>query len=175
MQPQTSNLKPKQETSSGGCVYKVENGQVFWLLGKHSGYHKWVLPKGLIEAGETPEETAVRETREELAVTAKVISSKPIHTIHYTYQAWLKDKPANTRRVDTYQEDTRFSSDEAVLIDKTVHFFLMEYVAGDESRHGWEMEAAGWYSFEEALVKLAFDGEREALSIAHKIVKENLV
>ena len=40
--------------------------KIGWLIGKHSGYHKWVLPKGLIEKGEKGYETAVREVQEEM-------------------------------------------------------------------------------------------------------------
>ena len=47
-------LSSKREFSAGGVVFKklsVLSSQfsVVFLLGKHSGYHKWVLPKGLIE------------------------------------------------------------------------------------------------------------------------------
>ena len=71
----------RSEYSAGGCVYKqrtADSGQrtVKWLLGKHSGYHKWVLPKGLIENGETAEATALREVEEEMGVKAKIVRGK---------------------------------------------------------------------------------------------------
>jgi 8-oxo-dGTP pyrophosphatase MutT (NUDIX family) len=62
-----------------------------YLLGKHSGYHKWVLPKGMIEAGETPEETAVREVKEEMGVEARIVRKEPLHLEVYTFMADYKD------------------------------------------------------------------------------------
>src|SRR5690606_36334415 len=150
------------EFSSGGCVYKKDGDGYVWLIGKHSGYHKWVLPKGKIEVGENEIETAIRETKEELGVTAKVIGTEPIHTEKYWYMAELKPEEEQVqigepiRRVKTYQENETFAdTTHKVKIDKTVTFFLMEYESGDPSEHDWEMEDAGWFSFEEAMEKLA--------------------
>jgi len=191
-------MKTKQEHSAGGPVYqkqasrdplshKASEGQskkqeYLWLLGKHSGYHKWVLPKGMIEKGETPEETAVRETEEELAVVAKIVESAPVYVDHYTYEAKLKtpvSRPESldgpVRRVAVYQENEDFNKDseEVVLVEKTVTFFLMEYVSGDPKDHGWEMEDAGWFGYKEAMEMLSFDGERKALEKANAILLQN--
>lgn len=178
-------MKKKQEHSAGGPVFKKLQAtsnkpqEIVWLLGKHSGYHKWVLPKGMIEEGETPEETAVRETEEELAVVAKIINPDPIHEDHYTYQAEYKQQETSdkkqdepVRRVQTYQEDKKFDSSQkqTYLVEKTVTFYLMEYVSGDPKDHGWEMEDAGWFSYKEAMEKLSFDGEKEALRRASQQV-----
>lgn len=169
-------LELKREFSSGGSVYKkFEDGSVKWLVGKHSGYHKWVLPKGLIEPGEKGRETAVRETKEEMGVTAKIIGEKPVHTEKYYFVATLKkennEKETGSndkvpiRRVKTYQEDPGFAEtgEDKIKVFKTVTFFLMEYVSGDPADHDWEMEDAGWYDLEEALEMLAFPGEKIAL------------
>jgi 8-oxo-dGTP pyrophosphatase MutT (NUDIX family) len=171
----------KQEHSAGGVVYKKftvnsEQLTVKYLLGKHSGYHKWVLPKGLIEAGETPEQTAVREVLEEMGVRAKIAGGEPVKTIEYEYWAEIKQATSNKeqetrqqpeRRVKTYQEDKVF--DDVIkkqLVKKRVDFFLMEWESGDPDNHDFEMEAAGWYSYEEAVSRLAFADEREVLATA---------
>lgn len=73
-----------------------------------------------------------------------------------------KEQPE--RRVKTYQENADFEQvTDKVQVDKTVTFYLMEYISGDPSNHGWEMEDAGWCEYEEAMQMLAFEGEREAL------------
>lgn len=183
----TDKMPTKKEYSAGGVVYKrlrAGGGEqrVVWLLGKHSGYHKWVLPKGMIEPGETPEETAVRETQEELAVKARIVQSEPVHVEKYSYmaeplklQATSYKPQANLknpeRRVKTYQENADFDQvSDKVQVDKTVTFYLMEYVSGDPRNHGWEMEDALWCEYEDAMQMLAFEGEREALRKGLKIV-----
>jgi 8-oxo-dGTP pyrophosphatase MutT (NUDIX family) len=185
--------KVKREFSAGGVVYKRENGKLFFLLGKHSGYHKWVLPKGLIEAGEKGIETAIRETEEEMGVKARLVNDKPIHNTTYFYWADLKKVKSqksvpqrqvaeeatkvkstiqnakvdtNTRRVIKYQEQGGGKT----KVFKTVTFYLLEYVAGDPKNHGWEMEEAGWFTAQEALERMSFEGEKEALGKAQQLL-----
>jgi 8-oxo-dGTP pyrophosphatase MutT (NUDIX family) len=222
----------RREFSAGGIVYKKQvtllrqptslklrgsgrlrkgmassKEQVLWLIGKHSGYHKWVLPKGLIEKGERGYETALREVEEEMGIRASLVSEKPIHRVSYVYWADFKDKQVTSnkkqvtsnkkqgikegkveieryeqsdeaklvfaeastkrrRRVEKYQEEPSFakaSEGKRMRVFKVVSFYLMEYESGDVADHDWEMEAAVWLPFEEAIGKLAFKGEREAL------------
>jgi len=54
--------------SAGGIVYH-NNG--FLMLKKKNG--DWVLPKGRIEIGESLEETAVREVKEETNIDATIV------------------------------------------------------------------------------------------------------
>lgn len=185
-------LPLKREFSAGGCVYRrqvtsnKEQAGVVWLVGKHSGYHKWVLPKGLIEKGERGVETAVREVEEEMGVVARVVREKPIYKVEYWYVASYASKKQEARdeakdgkperRVAVYQEDPNFEKSERgkVRVFKTVSFYLMKYVSGDPKDHGWEMEEVGWFETERALGLLAFEGEREALSRAVELVEGKL-
>ena len=73
----------KREFSAGCVVYKKASSGPLFLIGRHSGYHKWVLPKGLIEKDEHGWQAALRETKEEMGVTAKLINPKPIFKIQY--------------------------------------------------------------------------------------------
>src|SRR3989338_9734055 len=137
-------MKVISEHSAGGVVYrqkaegrrpKAERKPVEWLICKHSGYHKWVLPKGIIETGEKPEETAVREVVEETGVRTEIVK-KIAPDVKYKYMK------------------------QGILVDKKVGFYLMEYLSGDIKNHGWEMEEVKWVSADEALKLLAFDAER---------------
>lgn len=167
----------KREFSAGCVVYKKP--KTLFLLGKHSGYHKWVLPKGLIEEGEKGWQTAVRETEEEMGVKVKLIFNKPIHVEKYIFYATYKTQPQiskpknskqdrSTRRVEKYQEE----GGRKTKVFKTVSFYLAEYVSGDPKDHGWEMEDAGWFEYEKALELMAFKGEKEALKKAKKLLQD---
>jgi 8-oxo-dGTP pyrophosphatase MutT (NUDIX family) len=61
-------------THAGGVVQSLRNGQPIFLLVRASRPpHDWVLPKGHIDEGERPEETARREVREEAGIDAEVV------------------------------------------------------------------------------------------------------
>ena len=138
--------KFKREFSAGGAVYKKDGQQILWLVCKHSGYHKWVLPKGLIEEGKTGQVTAEREIQEECGVKAKVIAKIP-DPEKYIYTL-------NGQK-----------------IFKVVTYFLMEYQSGDIADHDWEMEAVEWLPFGEALAKLNFHGAKQVLTKAKKLLE----
>ena len=60
-------------THGGGVVYQNKDGRIqFLLVQSKDDRAVWVLPKGRIEAGEKPRETAVREVREETGQWGRV-------------------------------------------------------------------------------------------------------
>ncbi len=138
-------MKTVKEFSAGGVVFKKEAEPLF-LLGKHSGYHKWVLPKGRPEKEETPIEAAGREIREETGIKAELVFREPLVKEHYFY---TKEKNKKKTRVS-----------------KRVFFYLFRFRKGVIEDHGWEMEKVGWFSYKEALGKMAFSGEKEAVKKA---------
>ena len=59
---------------AGGVVVRTVDGELQYLLVAASDNPDiWVLPKGHIEAGETPEGAAVREVLEEAGVRAAIV------------------------------------------------------------------------------------------------------
>lgn len=88
----------RNEISAGGVVVF---GNAILLLRKYNG--DWVLPKGKVEYNEDISDTATREVLEEGGVKATII--KYLGKIHYSFR--------NTREEDE-------------IVNKTVHWFLME-------------------------------------------------
>jgi len=98
--------RTRVEISAGGIVFRrTPRGiRIAFIL---DPFGKWAFAKGHVERGETIEEAAVRETREEMGLRdLKVVA--PLGTIDF----WFKDR---------YRPKTR-----GVLVHKYVHYFLME-------------------------------------------------
>ena len=100
----------------------------------------WTLPKGTPDAGETVEQTALREVAEETGLQVRIL--EPLPSIEYEF----------------VQDGTR--------IHKTVHYFLMEPTGGDLARHDAEFERVRWVPFDEADGLLSFATERELVATA---------
>lgn len=110
------------------------------------------LPKGNVDAGEKPQETAVREVREETGITAEPVAK--LADIKYVY--------------------SRKWSDNAKIF-KVVSFFLMKYRSGQiddvkaNMRH--EVRRAYWLPLEEAKAQLSYKGEKGVAEKALEYVK----
>jgi ADP-ribose pyrophosphatase YjhB (NUDIX family) len=64
---------PGTPTHAGGVVYRHRGNTVEYLVVEaKKDPNEWVLPKGHIEAGEQPRETAIREVNEESGVWARI-------------------------------------------------------------------------------------------------------
>ena len=59
-------------THAGAVVFRKHDSQVFYLLVSSSDGGSWVLPKGHIDPGETPETAALRELQEEAGVLGEI-------------------------------------------------------------------------------------------------------
>jgi 8-oxo-dGTP pyrophosphatase MutT (NUDIX family) len=73
-------LKVERHHSAGGLVVR---GAEILLISTREG-KRWQLPKGHLESGETPEQAAVRETREETGVR-RVMFAPPVE---YWFNEW---------------------------------------------------------------------------------------
>ena len=73
-------VKPK--LYAGGIVVRVEDGKARVLIvTARNNRKRWVLPKGRVEKGETPDAAALREVREESGVTGRLLG----HVAHVEY------------------------------------------------------------------------------------------
>jgi 8-oxo-dGTP pyrophosphatase MutT (NUDIX family) len=118
------------------------------LIGRldRNGKLLWSLPKGHIEDGETIEETAVREVKEETGISAHVL--RPLGSIDYWFVA-------ERRRVH-----------------KTVHHYLLEAVGGELSDEDGEVTEVAWVPVAELEAKLAYADERKLVRQARALFDE---
>jgi 8-oxo-dGTP pyrophosphatase MutT (NUDIX family) len=148
-----SAFETKEQVSAGGVVYRRRGGRVEVALISVGEQNRWQLPKGLVGRGESPEEAALREVREETGLDCEIVGA--LEKVEY----WYFSK-GGARRV-------RFH--------KYVHFYLMRYVGGDVSGHDDEVNEARWVELEEAGEMLAFKGERKALEEAREMIPAGAV
>ncbi|MCX6731139.1 MAG: NUDIX domain-containing protein [Candidatus Roizmanbacteria bacterium] len=143
----------KKEISAGGIVFRTihnsENGdRIEWLTTQHSQHKGWVFPKGLVgdtNSNEKMEDAALREVEEEGGVKAKIVNPVPVK-VFYSY---------------TWND---------MQIDKTVFYYLMEYISGDPKNHDWEMMDAKFMTASEVISILSYPSDRQAFDT---ILKEN--
>ncbi|MFC4005272.1 NUDIX hydrolase [Prauserella oleivorans] len=141
-------LTTVNETSAGGLVVDPEraNAVLIGRLDRH-GRLLWSLPKGHIEDGETTEETAVREVKEETGITAHVL--RPLGTIDYWFVA------------------------ERRRIHKTVHHFLLEACGGELSDEDVEVTEVAWVPLTELESRLAYADERKLVRKARELFDDS--
>lgn len=127
-----------REYSAGGLIFNTENQVAIIARHSRSGHLEWCLPKGHIEQGETPPETAVREVHEETGILGEVVDS--IATIDYWFTG------SNQR------------------VHKLVHHFALHRISGDLTVEGdpdHEAEAAIWVRFTDLDDVLSYPNERK--------------
>jgi 8-oxo-dGTP pyrophosphatase MutT (NUDIX family) len=138
-------MKPaalKTQVSSGGVIFRRDQERIETAMVSVRGGMVWCLPKGVIDKGEVPEKTALREVREETGLKGKIVEKLG----EITYWYYIKEENAKCR--------------------KTVHFFLMEFEEGNISDHDWEVDDAAWFLIDEAIKKATYKGERKMLEKA---------
>ena len=141
-------MKTRDEVSAGGVVFRLglDAGFDVALILTHE--RRWQLPKGWIDPGESPEQTAVREVREEAGVDAVIVG--PLGDIEYQYVSTYDAEPARVR--------------------KRVHMFLLRYIGGTTDDHDDEVIEARWVEIGEAERALAFKDEQRMLATARELL-----
>ena len=129
-------LSKRIAVSAGGLVIRAVGGQPEIVVGRRKrerdGY-VWSLPKGTPEEGETREETALREVREESGLEVRILSS--FDAISYSF-------------VRTGER-----------IEKTVHYYIMEAIGGSFEQYDKEFDELRWVRMDEAVRLLDFQTE----------------
>ena len=141
--PKQPYAKRVDEVSAGGLVIDA-TGTKGLLIGRKDLKDAtkerllWSLPKGHIEAGETPEEAAIREVAEETGIHSEI--SRELGVIDFWFMAGGK------------------------RIHKTVHHFLFREMGGELAPQVSEVDEVGWFPLEEIIGLLAYPDEKKLIA-----------
>ena len=156
-----------REISSGGVVVREISGTWHVALiepqrdnAESSGSPKkrkeapLALPKGLVDPGETPEVTSVREVREETGICGQIITK--LTDIKYVY-------------VRSWGDGER--------VFKVVSFYLLQYSSGEIDALAPEMrievKRATWVPLQEASRRLGYSNERKVIRLAEEYIQSH--
>ncbi|HKY04135.1 MAG TPA: NUDIX domain-containing protein [Blastocatellia bacterium] len=144
-----SKVQTLTQVSAGGVAYRRQGEKAEVALISVGPQSRWQLPKGIVDEGETPESAAVREVREEAGIETSVVAF--IDKVEYWYFSTLRGA--------------------RVRYHKFVHFYLLEFLSGDVSRHDREVNEARWVEVSEAVEMLAFKGEKKMVELANAMLR----
>ncbi len=135
----------REERSAGVLVFREAEERQYLLLHYPAGH--WDYPKGHIEGGETPKETALRELKEETGIRPEDVELIEgfEETIDYIYKA---------RRV---------------MVHKQVIYYLgkTEQKSIDISN---EHQNYIWLPYKESMEKLTFDNAKKVMKKGEKFL-----
>lgn len=153
--PKVSKPQPQRyarrvdEVSAGGLVVDA-SGTKGLLIGRLDAKDAkrerllWSLPKGHIEPGETPEQAAIREVKEETGIESEI--DKSLGVIDFWFMASGK------------------------RIHKTVHHFLFKEVGGQIAPQVSEVDDVRWFPLDEIVSKLAYPDEKKLIARSKELL-----
>ena len=139
-------MRTENHFSAGGVVYRVEDGRVDLALCGRIDSGTWSLPKGTPDEGESVEETALREVREETGL--EVVIDEPLGQIEY----WFTKPDAK--------------------VHKRVQFYLMAARGGSTDDHDPEFDIVSWFPAQDAVRRMTYATEADLARKAIEVVSK---
>ncbi len=140
------NSQYSSEYSAGGVVYRHNGAQSEVALIYRNRHDDWSLPKGHIEAGESREQAALREIKEETGLDVSIV--RPLGEAVYFFRKRGGD-----------------------LVRKTVYHYLMEALTTELGKPNWEVTEARWVPITEARSLLSYEKDREMIGKAIDVLR----
>ena len=128
-------IEQKEKVAAGGIV---EDDQRRVLIVHRQRYDDWSFPKGGVDEGETNEQAALREVKEEAGLECEIIGQ--LSPSRYFFK--------------THKGETK---------PKVVYYFLMKIIGGRLFTDGLETDEAVWCSVEDAANRLTYQGDKDIL------------
>lgn len=141
----------RKEKACGIIVYQEIDGQTKFLVIKHNIKERedyWNFPKGHVEAGESEEETAIREVFEETGISTEIVSGFRATDQYFTID-WDKEK-----------------------IDKNVVFFVGKPLNVNIKIDPAEVIEAKWLNYAQAKEIISYDGSKRVLEEAAEFIEK---
>lgn len=135
----------RTEKSCGAVVYRTDGDHVEYLL-IQSLEGVWGFPKGHMEPGESEEQTALREIREETR--------------------------ADVRLAEGFRAVTEYPLPHRADTMKQVVYFLGEYTGGALAPQAEELLELRWMDFEQAVELFRFEDSRQILRQARAFLTD---
>lgn len=129
-----------KKEKSCGCIILNDRNQILLVL--HNAGH-WGLPKGHVEKGETEEETAIREVKEETNIDVEV-------NTNYRYTMVYSPK-----------ED----------VEKEVIYFIAKNINKNCKPQIEEVQDIKWLDIDNAIETITYDNSKELLKKVKKDLK----
>lgn len=141
-----------KDNTTSPCGLRSASDKILYLLLKYGAGH-WDFPKGKIEKGETKQQAALRELKEETNLTAQIDNNFE-ETIKYVFTDYLSSEASA-------------KEDDKKVAEKTVYFFIGQALMTDV-KLSHEHTDLTWLPYKDALEQLTYDNAKEILKKANK-------
>ncbi|MHA2073235.1 MAG: bis(5'-nucleosyl)-tetraphosphatase [Candidatus Hodarchaeales archaeon] len=143
--PNPDRNQPFDEISCGGVPIYLNKSPLYLLVLHNGPFQYWAFPKGRQDGGETYEQTAIREIREETGSSDFKLIKRLISDSIY------------------------FPKRGSKTIVKKVVFFLVRFFSKEIKLSGEHVNYK-WVTYEDALSMLTFEDYKRVLNESHEIL-----
>lgn len=141
---QDNNYKVEHVVSAGGVIFRNTLDSFEIVICRRKD--KWMLPKGTPETGESLEETALREVKEETGLSTNILC--PLKKIHYNFLSGKKH------------------------FEKDVYFYLMNPTGGDFTEHDNEFDSIHWINLAQMKDYMTYETDIDVIKIAEQAIAQ---